>query len=162
MQLVREFTQKEELLGVWTAVGTTPAPNSKIYIVFKLPCDSHAMLLSIGYGYACTSLPCLTCHSSRPCIVHFSLAIVLRPLTACFPITTLLIFSRAGCIYQNIQCVQSHLQVKVIFQYSLCWFYQWPDMSVNNICQFNMSADHYDILHLVPMNIFLWDINTAA
>ena len=59
VQSEREFTHTEELSGVWTAVGTAPALNSRTYIVFKLPHDPHAMLLSISYGYTHASLPCL-------------------------------------------------------------------------------------------------------
>ena len=98
-------------VGSLNSSGNCPSTNSRPYIVFKLPRDPHAMLLSIGYGYAHAPLPC------RPCIVRFALVIVLRPLNACFPITTLLIFPTVGCIYQNIYCVQPHLQVNVIFRY---------------------------------------------
>ena len=125
----RGFTHTEELSEVETAAGTAPAQKFQNLYCLQTPmwptCNA-----SFHWLWLC---PCLTSSSSidypfHPCIVRFSLAIVLRPLTACIPITTLLIFFAAGCIYQNIHYVQPHLQVKVIFRYLLCWFYQRPDV----------------------------------
>ena len=68
-----EFTHIEVLSGVETTAGTTPAPNSRTYIVFKLPHDPHTMLLSIGHGYTHASLPCLplaTVHSHALSVFH--------------------------------------------------------------------------------------------
>ena len=72
----KEFIHMEELSGVWTAEGTAPVQNSRTYIVFKLSCDPQARLLSIGYGYAHSPLPCLplaTVHTHALSVFHWLL-----------------------------------------------------------------------------------------
>ena len=77
--------------------------------------------------------------SSRPCIVHLSVVIVLRLITACFPITYLLSFSTVECIYQIIHRVQPHTRVKVIFRYFIDFInsqmYLSQNPSAHNTCR---------------------------
>ena len=102
----REFTHTEELSGVWTAAGTAPA--KKILNLYSLQtptwCTHNASFYWLWLCPRLTSLSSIG-HSSRPCIVCFSLAIVLRPPIACFPITILLIFHSRMYLSNHALCL---------------------------------------------------------
>ena len=83
--------------------GTDFSPNSWLYIVLKLPRDPPTMFVF---------------HWSRFILTQYVFSIVpsSHPRIACFPVITLLILSRAGCIYQHLP---GTAHVKVIYIYIL-------------------------------------------
>ena len=88
--------------------------NSRPYIVLKLPCNPHS---HVNSNHA---MPFL--HWSWFTPMHYLISI-------------------GHDLHPHIfLCLGYHTHTFLLFRSSLCWFYLWPDISVNYICQIHCRS----------------------
>ena len=101
-----KFAHTEEPSKSELPVRTDFSQNSWAYIVLKLPCERHAMLIFHWLQLVHTQCLFFIGHDSHPRI-------------PCFPVIILLMLSTAGCICQ--QHPPGSSQVKVMYYNYMNW-----------------------------------------